>query len=164
MPLTDAFDNTAPTAKTLATARGTAHDNTAPTDKSLPTAHSKPGSTTPFVTVDTVAEADYETFPNAPADGVTINGVVIGEGIACLFSALEGDSGALNGVYVKAADDGPWARHSSADGGSEIEAGVRVVVTDGTKEGEKYLVRPSATPFVLGTTPIVAERDPSPVS
>lgn len=78
----------------------------------------------------------------------TIDGVSVIAGDRVLVK--DQSTGSTNGIYVVAA--GAWTRATDADISAEIPAGMALLVTEGTTNGDRSFVLTTNAPITLGTT------------
>jgi hypothetical protein len=148
MPLTDAFDNTAPQAMTLPTQVGGAFDNTG--------ASPNVGDPPLQVSINTVARTNQNI--GITLAGLTIAGKLL---VATNVILLMGQTDPTqNGIWLVNA--GVPTRHASLDTDIEANSGaanpfglICYVIDAASTEYSKFFVLATRPPITLGTTPIV---------
>jgi hypothetical protein len=96
-----------------------------------------------------VATTTNGTLATAYANGQSVDGVVLATGNRILLKNQT--TAADNGIYVVAASGAP-TRAVDADGGTELEPGTAVTVTEGTVNGDKVYIITSDAAITVGTT------------
>jgi hypothetical protein len=181
MPLSDPWDNTAPTA--IAPSLATAFDNTSP-GAITPANATAYDNTSPGAITPTLATAYDNTSPGAKnrnvnvigvnaastgninlavtADGITVDGVLLAP--SNTFLAKNQTVKSQNGVYVVNASPGVPTRATSADTDAEFEGGMEVTPGSGG-QGSKTFVLATPPPIILGTTELVFfDQQPAPIT
>jgi hypothetical protein len=108
--------------------------------------------------VRVITLSDVTLSGGAPA---TVDGVNLSTGNRVLVAGQS--TGSQNGLYivqtVGAGSNGTWIRSSDGNADGEIEAGMIVMVTEGTIYKDTQWKLTTNDPIVIGTTPLVFEQN-----
>ena len=108
------------------------------------------------VRVITVANVTLSGGAPAEVDGVSL---VVGNRVLVAGQS----TGSQNGLYVVqtvgAGSNGTWVRSSDGNADGEIEAGMIVMVTEGTVYKDTQWKLTTNDPIIIGTTPLVFEQN-----
>jgi len=108
--------------------------------------------------VRVITLTDITLSGGAPAE---VDGISLVAGNRVLVAGQ--DPGSENGLYivqtVGAGSNGTWVRSSDGNEDGEIEAGMIVMVTEGTEYKDTQWKLTTNDPIIIGTTPLVFEQN-----
>jgi hypothetical protein len=108
--------------------------------------------------VRVITLTDITLSGGAPAE---VDGISLVAGNRVLVAGQ--DPGSENGLYivqtVGAGSNGTWVRSSDGNQDGEIEAGMIVMVTEGTEYKDTQWKLTTNDPIIIGTTPLVFEQN-----
>lgn len=90
----------------------------------------------------------------ATTANITLSGLQTVDGVSLVANdrvlVKDQTTGSANGIYL--AGSGGWTRATDADVTAEVKAGMFVIVTEGTANGDKAFLLTTNDPITLGTT------------